>query len=98
MNEVEISAEIKLKARNIQRILKAHLDRHLNIRIENPNMRKNWSFKWAQKNIYCIAEIMAMYDLVKDNVLALDVAKIECKVHKNWSGRGKHELCLPLLR
>ena len=72
MNVVNVSCELKLKADNIQRLLAAHLHRHLNFRVTNANKRKHWSFEWAAKNLHCIAAIMARYDLIKNDVLALD--------------------------
>ena len=72
MNVVNVSSDIKLKANNIQRLLQAHLHRNLNARVNNPKTRNHWSFQWARNNIYCIAAIMAMYDLVKNDVMVLD--------------------------
>ena len=39
MNALSVSSEIILQAKNIQQILKAQLDRHLNIGIENLKMQ-----------------------------------------------------------
>ena len=72
MNAVNVSSELKVKADNIHRRLAAHLHRHLNFKVTNANMRSHWSFEWAVKNLHCIAAIMVRYDLVKNDVLALD--------------------------
>lgn len=50
----------------------AHLNRHLNLGIAYVNKRNQWSLKWAANNLHCIASLMVRYNLVKDNVLALD--------------------------
>ena len=72
LNALIVSSELRVKADNIEQIFKTHLDRHLNMRIENPKMRKHWSFEWGKKNIYCISAIMARYNLVKNDVYVLD--------------------------
>ena len=91
MKQVKVTDEIGTKADILQRVLNTRLTKHLNICIEQNNIRKHWSFAWARKNMGVVSALMTLYDMVKDKVIMLDENSTLLKSKDNYILVGADE-------